>query len=86
MNDFKAFKKLETLPPSRLAGATPDDERLLVLVKLRRGATLPAYVKTRAQISAQMVSGEIQARELARIDADPAVESVAVSQRLPSVY
>jgi hypothetical protein len=83
--DFKFLKKLESLPPSALAKARNSDERLLVLVKLRKGASRPLYIVPRAQLGPEMFSSEILARDLERIESDPAVESVSVSQALPLI-
>jgi hypothetical protein len=83
--DLKSLKKLESLPASAQAGQRGDNERMLVLVKLRKGATQPSYVSARSEISAQMFSTEISAGDLARLEADPSVESVSLSRKLPIV-
>ena len=79
--DFKSFKKLETPAPSRQLGAQAED-LLTVLVKLRDGAVPPDYVSTRARITDGIFSAEIKAEDLARLEADPKVVSVSLSQRL----
>ena len=61
------------------------DDRLLVLVKLKSGAAAPAYIVPRATIDAQILTAEIMAGDLARIDGDPAVDSVSISRRLPAI-
>ena len=83
--DFKSFKKLESLPASALAKPRSSDERLVVLVKLRKGATRPSYIAPRAHMGPELFSAEIHAGELARIESDPAIESVSVSQQLPLI-
>ena len=81
--DLKSLKKLESLPASC---TDPDDgATLLVLVKLRAGAPCPDYVTLRAEVSACMFSAEINAGMLPKLEADAAVESVAVSRVLPGV-
>jgi hypothetical protein len=79
--DYKALKKLETLPAS--AQAMRDDERLLVLVKLRKDGRRPVGISARAEIGPQIFSAEIAAGELKRLETDPDVESVSISRRLP---
>jgi len=83
--DFKSLKKLESLPASALAQPRGDDDRLVVLVKLRKGATKPSYISPRAHMGPQIFSAEIRASELARIESDPTIESVSISQRLPLI-
>jgi hypothetical protein len=81
--DLKSFKKLETPSPEAQAGTRGDGQRLLVLVKLRDGASQPTYIVPRAKISAQIFSVELPASDLQRLESDPAVESVSISRRLP---
>lgn len=83
--DLKSLKNLEALPASSLAEPRGDDDRLLVVVKLRAGGRAPAYVSPRAQMGPQIFSAEIRAGELPRITSDPAVESVSVSRKLPLI-
>jgi hypothetical protein len=83
--DLKSLKKLESLPASAQAEVRGDDERMVVLVKLRKGATRPSYISPRSEISAQMFSAEIRAGDLAQLEADPAIESVSLARQLPSV-
>lgn len=83
--DFKSLKKLESLPASALAEPRGDDDRLVVLVKLREGATRPSYILPRANIGPEIFSAEIRASELPRIESDPTIESVSISQRLPLI-
>jgi hypothetical protein len=80
--DLKSLRKLESLPTAQVADG---DAPLLVLVKLRDGAACPDYVTLRAGVSACMFSAEITAATLCRLEADDAVESVAVSRVLPGV-
>jgi len=83
--DFKSLKKLESLPAFALAEPRSDDDRLVVLVKLRDGATKPSYISPRAHIDSKLFSAEIRASDLARIESDPTIESVSISQRLPLI-
>ena len=83
--DYKSLKKLETPPPSAQSKPKGDEELVLVLVKLRKGAARPAYISPRSEITEQLFSAEIRAGDLARLDADPAVESVSISRQLPLI-
>jgi len=84
--DLKSLRKLESLPasaPTRLG--EDDDASLLVLVKLRTGASCPDYVARRGELSDCLFSAEVTASTLVRLEADDAVESVAVSKLLPGM-
>jgi hypothetical protein len=83
--DLGSLKKLESLPASATSRLASDDACLLVLVKLRSGAACPDYVALRGGISECMFSAEVTAGTLVRLEADDAVESVAVSKVLPGV-
>lgn len=83
--DFKSLRKLETPSPSAaLKGATGSD-RVVVVVKMREGATRPAYVTERSRISSQLFTAEMTAADLPRLEAEPDVESVALSTQLPLI-
>lgn len=79
--DIKSLRKLEF----SVAPLPQGNERVLVLVKLRSGAKCPPYLSPRAQITPEMFSVEMAAQELVRLEADPAVESVSLSKRLPKL-
>jgi hypothetical protein len=83
--DYESLKKLETVSPATAAAAPKDGGRLVVLVKLRDGAAEPSYLSPRARMGERMFSAEIAASDLARMESDPSIESVAVSRRLPLV-
>jgi hypothetical protein len=83
--DFKALKKLESLQPSEAARTIGDNERLLVLVQLREGAEKPDYVPARTDIASGMFTAEINGQDLRKLEADPAVHSVAISRRMPAI-
>lgn len=83
--DLKSLKKLESLPASPSTRLADDETSLLVLVKLRSGASCPDYVALRGGISECLFSAEITAATLGRLEADDAVESVAVSRVLPGM-
>jgi hypothetical protein len=83
--DFKALKKLESLQPSEAARTIGDADRLLVLVQLREGSEKPDYVTARTDIVSGMFTAEINGRDLRRLEADPAVHSVAISRRMPGI-
>lgn len=79
--DIKSLRKLEF----SAAPLPQGKERVLVLVKLRSGAERPAYLSPRAEITPDMFSVEMAAEELVRLEADPAVESISLSKRLPKL-
>lgn len=83
--DFKSLQKLETPSPSVSAKGMDAGARLVVVVKTKEGAQMPSYVNVRSKISAQIFSGEMTAVDLPRLQADPSIESVALSQRLPLI-
>ena len=85
MRNLKKLRKLESLPASELVRGRQEDERLVVLVKLRVGSARPEYVAPRSKISDRIFSVEIKARELRGLEADPAVESVSMSRGAPVV-
>lgn len=79
--DLRSLKKLDfSAAPAPVSG-----EKVVVLVKLRAGAKRPDYITARADISSELFSAEMPADLLKRLEADPAVESVALSRRIPSI-
>lgn len=80
--DLKSLRKLESVPASEQARERDEDERVLVLIKLRAGAAPPAYVAQRSRISQELFSSEISVADLRRLESDPSVESVALSRPL----
>ena len=80
--DYKSFQKLESLPPSTQA-ATRHDDDLLVLVKIRANGVRPSYISPRAEIGPQIFSAQIKADLLQKLESDPNVETVSISQRIP---
>lgn len=83
--DLKSLRKLESLPASAPTRLGEDDASLLVVVKLRTGASCPDYVARRGELSDCLFSAEVTASTLVRLEADDAVESVAVSKLLPGM-
>jgi hypothetical protein len=83
--DFKSLQKLETPSPSAIAKGMQARERVVVVIKTKEGAKMPSYVNVRSKISAQIFSGEMTAVDLPRLQADPSIESVALSQQLPLI-
>ena len=82
--DLKTVRKLSSLPPS--SGALRnDDDRLVVVVRLKDGATQPTYIRTRAKMGSKILTGEIWGRDLKRIDSDPSIVSVSLSRPLPLI-
>lgn len=79
--DLRSLKKLDfSAAPSPVSG-----DRVVVLVKLRAGADKPDYVSARAEITPGLFSAEMSVDVLRRLEADPAVESVALSRQLPTI-
>jgi hypothetical protein len=83
--DLSKLRKLETPSASVQSRQPSDDEKMVVLVKLRQGFARPSYLVPRGEISAAMFSTEVPASALQRIESDPAVESVSISKLLPSI-
>ena len=79
---LSSLTKLETAAPSEEARVRGDDERLVVLIKLRAGAAPPDYVKTRGKIASEIFSAEVRSADLVRLERDPAVESMSVSRKV----
>ncbi len=65
--------------PSRAAGS---DERLTAIITVNVDGYIPVYVDLRSRISADMFTAEFNASLLGRLERDPAVKSVAVSEKL----
>lgn len=79
--DLRSLKKLDfSAAPAPVSG-----DRVVVLVKLRDGAERPDYIAARADISPGLFSAELPVEVLKRLEDDPAVESVALSRRLPTI-
>ena len=80
--DFKSLGKLESLPPSSLANQPGANDRLLVVVRMHPGAPIPPYLTPRAKFGEDMFTAELPSSELARLEADPDVASMSISQKL----
>jgi len=48
-------------------------------------AAIPSYVTARTDIAAGLVTAEINAGDLHRLQADPAVESMSISRRMSAI-
>lgn len=83
--DLSKLRKLETPSASVQSRRPSDDEKMVVLVKLRQGFARPSYLVPRGEISAALFSTEVPASALQRIESDPAVESVSISKSLPGI-
>ena len=83
--DLKSLKKMETAEPSVQASPPDSAARLVVLVKLAKGAEKPDYLSPRAEIGPGIFSAEIEAGELERLESDPAIESVSLPRTLPGM-
>lgn len=79
------LRKLQSVPPSSYTRALSGDEQMVVLVKLRPGFARPTYLAARGEFSSALFSAEVPASMLPRLETDPAVESVSISQRMPVI-
>jgi len=83
--NLASLRKLETVPASELANGRSDKDRVVVLVRLHKGASRPEYVAARAEISPEIFSAEMPAGDLRRLEHDPAVASVSLSRDIPLI-
>lgn len=83
--DFGSLKKLEGLPAMRRSQPGNALRRLLVLVKLHKGAQKPSYLDERAEFGPDVFSAEIGEEQLPALEADPAVKSVSISRSLSGI-
>lgn len=83
--DFRSLKKLESLPAGSAAQTRSSTDKVEVLIKLRKGAKRPAFVIPRTQISNQIFSAEIAFGDVERLQRDPSVESMSISQKMPYI-
>lgn len=81
--DFGSLKKLDGLPALRRAQPGNARRRLLVLIKIQKGFTLPDYVERRSEPAPGFFSAVIPDDQLPRLEADPAIASISVSRSLP---
>ncbi len=68
--------------PGLVRGSFKPDETLEAIFKVRSKEHVPAKVNPRASIDSTMFTGTFLARDLDAIEADPLVESIAVSKTL----
>ena len=83
--DLSTLRKLESVPASSAARPRGDDDKLVVIVKLKPGSARPAYVSPRSEITKDMFTADIQASTLSKLEKDASVASVAVSSSLPLI-
>jgi hypothetical protein len=88
--DFSSLKKVEGLPafsqqPRHASNGLVRDGRVAVLVKLRQGEQRPSYLTPRAVFGPELFSAELDAEQLSRLDADPAIESIGPPKALPVI-
>lgn len=85
--DFGSFKKLEGLPALHRAKESGALDRLLILLKLRKGYAAPDYVEARGDdpVAPGFLSAIVGEDQLPRLNADPAVHSFSITRRLPAV-
>jgi hypothetical protein len=83
--DFESLKKLEGLTAMRRLQPGNSLGRLLVLVKLRKGAQKPVYLERRSEFGPDIFSAEISEQQLPALEADPAVLSVSISRSLSGI-
>ena len=77
----KAGSKRESTPRPAPAAT----EQVEVIVKVKEADYVPSGVAVRAQVSPMLFTSVVPAGELARIEGDPKVQSVAVSSPLRTV-
>ena len=75
------LKKLES-SSLRASPTWEEDESVRIIIKVRKPNYIPSDVTVRARIDPYIFTGEILARELANLDQDPEVISVAVEKKL----
>jgi hypothetical protein len=81
--ELGSLKKLDL--PSAPASGESERKLVTVLVKLRDGLGLPSYAELLSHYGPQLISAQLRREHLPRLEADPAVESVAVSHRLDRI-
>jgi hypothetical protein len=79
--DLRSLKKFELSPAARPLGG---NEPVTVIVKLKDGARLPAFVNARSEISAQIFTAELTPEQIRLLESDPNIESLSLSKRLGS--
>ena len=83
--DLSSLKKVEGVPEIRQAQNGNAASPLLVLIKLKKGKQLPTYVAKRGEPAPGFFSAVIPAEHLIKLEADPAVASVAISRALNGI-
>ena len=86
MADFllSKLKKLE-VNSDLIKGKYTPDQTLEAIVRVKRSNFVPPKVNLRARIDDEMFTGTMQAKDLPEIEANPDVQSVAVSKKLRTV-
>ncbi|WP_376956558.1 hypothetical protein ABNQ39_07675 [Azospirillum sp. A26] len=82
--DLASLRKLESPSPSMLTQPLDDAQRVAVIVRLHANATAPDCLSSGRPIAPGIVTAEIAAADLAGLEADPAVRSIALSRPLQS--
>jgi len=80
--DLARIHKVSDVDVAKTSTSHADDESFLVLVKLRPGAERPSYVTARACVGTGIFSALVTGAELERLEIDPSVQSVSISQQM----
>ncbi|MBY6262155.1 hypothetical protein EI613_09520 [Azospirillum sp. 412522] len=80
--DLASLRKLESPSARMMAEPLDDAQRIAVIVRLHADAQPPGCLAGGRAIAPGIVTGEIAAADLARLEADPAVRSMALSRPL----
>lgn len=83
--DFKSLHKLESVPSSVSARSRNANDVVQVIIKLRKGARRPPYIKLRSQVTGRMITADVRFADMQRLEADPGVESMSLNRRLPGM-
>jgi hypothetical protein len=80
--DLTRLHKFSDVDLAKASTLHADDESFLVLIKLRPGAERPSYVTARANVNEGIFSALVTGADLKRLEFDPSVQSVSVSQQM----
>lgn len=81
--DISSLKKMESLPAA--LQTKPLADRVVLLIKMKEGFEVPDYVNIRMRISAHIITAELAASELSRLDAEEGVATYSLNKSQPQV-
>lgn len=82
--NLRSLKKQAASQAASPKDEVRDDEMLLLIVKLARGAQAPSYLNVRQRMGDEILTAEVAGRDLKRLEKDPAVVSFEHSKKLAS--